>query len=206
MSRNLEELQKKIGVSMKNTNMSATTYIDPITKKKKVAAISLHQGTSLYVFLKAMQQEHADIHNHFLNVFAADPNRLSTLRREAADAMVLSLLYSAMSGRGLGKQGGFADILAIEDKSTNLHGYPRVRFYNIHTILLDIAQRIQRGFHPSFYLQFSPNFYTFKLHNEYQESGARARITKLLLDARAQKMSMAITKKYLNYLYKNSTP
>ena len=84
----------------------------------------------------------ANIHNHFLKVFAAERSISQDFRKSADDAMVLSLLYSSLSGRGLGKTSGFADLFVVEDKAVNLNGLPRVRFYNITTILNDIPSDI----------------------------------------------------------------
>lgn len=199
------DFEKLAGMNMKNTDMSKTSYFDKVKNRPMPANIQIHGGTSLLVFLMAVQQENliANIHNHFLNVFSASPIAHQALRKDAADAILLSLLYSSLSGRGLGKTEGFADILAIEDKNTKLqNGFPRVRFYSISSIITDISKRISEGVNPIKLLDFTPNFYTFRLHNIYQKSGVKMRITKLLLDARSKKIYMGISKMYLNNIYK----
>lgn len=195
---------KAVGVSMKNTDLSKAEeqYYSQEERALKYPDIKIHEGTSLYVFLLSIQKENliSNIHNHFLNIFAQPPARFGFMRREAADAMLLSLLYSGLTGRGLGKNnsvGGFADILTIEDKSSQLApGIPRVKFFNITSILDDISSNIQAN---KQYLYYSPDFYTLLLRNEEQDT-AQKRITKLLLETRNIPLSIKLQTRYLKNL------
>lgn len=191
----------EIGLSVKNTDMSQLFYTDR-KGKQKIGSISVHSGTSLYVFLLGMAKlnynsEYSNIHNHLLNVFAGN-TAPKYLRKGAERVMLLSLLYSGLSGQGLGKESGFADLLVIEDKQ-NITGtdIPRVRFYNITTILDDFASNIEQN---KRYLQYSPDFAKLKLTNRKAET-ALQRITKILLETRNINLTMAINKNYLNKLY-----
>ena len=192
---------KTIGVSMKNTDMSKDFYIDKKTGQIEQSVIKLQEGTSLYAFLLGIQKDKIikNIHNHFLNVFSQEPDKLGDIRKQASNAMILSLLYSSLSGKGLGKIEGFADILAIEDKSEKIGILPKVRFYNITSILNNIASNIEQN---KINLQYSPNFDIFTLKNDWQVT-IKKRITNLLLQARGTQLSMAINKSYLNKIYKN---
>ena len=192
---------KTIGVSMKNTDMSKDFYIDKKTNQIEQSVIKLQEGTSLYAFLLGIQKDKIikNIHNHFLNVFSQEPNKLGDIRKQASNAMILSLLYSSLSGKGLGKIEGFADILAIEDKNEKIGILPKVRFYNITSILNNIASNIEQN---KINLQYSPNFDIFTLKNDWQVT-VKKRITNLLLQARGTQLSMAINKSYLNKIYKN---
>ena len=154
---------------MKNTDLSRAEdqYFSKEENELKFPDVKIHEGTSLYAFLLSMQKEKliSNIHNHFLNIFAQPPGAFSGMRKDAEDAMLLSLLYSGLTGRGLGKISGFADILAVEDKNANLLPHvPRVRFFNITSILDDISSNIQTK---KQYLYYSPDFYTLQLRNDH---------------------------------------
>ena len=190
------------GVSMKNTDMTKE-YFENIDGEKIPTTISLHSGTSLLVFLSAMENNTNNIHNHFLNVFAQPPSAFSRLRQQAADVLLVSLLYTGLSGYGLGKTLGTADIFAIEDKGAT-NNLQRVRFYSLGQIISYVSNSHERLINS---LEFEPDFYTFVLNNKYmhgdnKQQAIKTRLTRVLDHARSIPLALSIRKNILNKLYK----
>ena len=203
---------REIGASMKATDMSKTTGILP-----NHTGISLQKGTSLYMYLVAMQarQFMPNIGNHFLNVFAQPSSVAGQLRKDANNALALSLLYSALSGAEF-KEGPLAEILMIEDTAKKLQdGYSRVRLYSIPVLLQEAMQAWGSLGGDSEIVNIAPAISSIHLSNDYigeetdnraeRKRNVQARITQILKEARSDqfKFDIYIKKDFLNRIYNN---
>lgn len=211
----LEWEGKDYGVSAKNYDMSLTEY----KKSTSPVNVHIHSGTSLYNLLYAMHVSNLgklDISNHMLNVFGQRSSTGGILRDAAMEVLVAQLLYSGLSGDMLGKDPSTnATLLMIEDKAKKLpQGIPFVRFYNISYLVDSLLER-QKLQNWDQYMYITPKLTTINL-KAYKKvndvdglskkelaTAIRARLTTVLLNARAIKLSAGIKYAALDDLYRN---
>ena len=73
-----------------------------------------------------------------MNIFAEhEDNDLTPafvkIKQEALDGLTYQLLYSALSGRGVGRTGGFADIFILNDHSDR--SGQSAKFFDVGTLI-----------------------------------------------------------------------
>lgn len=160
--------------------------------------ISLVKESPLSTFLFNMGN--VDYTNHFLNIFAAHQNIPSTFaqcRKIAEEALSYYLLWASMSGKGVGKTEGTADIFVVKDNKSK----DGVKMWDIGTLVEKI---IKKGSLDEDLL-IEPKLSTIKLTNEWEKQGyhigdnIQRRITKLLNSCHNQKMKISISPKTLQY-------
>lgn len=166
-------------LSLKNYNLSSSHPISLVTKSP-LSMFLFNIGKTDYV-------------NHFLNIFAAHENATSqfrSMRAIAEEAFAYHLLYAAMSGKNLGRDSGSADVFVVNDTSSATG----VKMYDIGTLVQNVIDKGQifSG------VDIDPALSSIYLKNEWEKNGkhigenVQRRITKLLLDTHAKKMSVAL--------------
>lgn len=193
--------KEKIGISLKNTDISS--YINKQSQSLTKDFISLQDSSSLMLYLAGIQQNYQDMGNHYLNIFAEhkeprDEKIDNTILSSAIESFKTNLLFSALSGANQLREGGQANVLAIYDKAEINH-IKQVKFFDIYKL---VTQGVQGA-------QFSPQINTIVLSNVKEEDknlskrqNASNRITKLLLAAKNQQVSVYLSKNYLMSIYK----
>lgn len=197
---------RDIGVSAKAVQLQA----DYFTKQGKQipASLSLQTGTSLYMYLMAIQRMQQGMGNHFLNVLSthADGNAPNTMRQQANYALLLTMLYSALTGDITKPHNQIAEILYIYDTSKKLSdGTPRVHFISIKDLLINISKQSQLLQEA---VSISPDISSIllqnreePLNNKTMSQAIAARITRVLEQSRNHKMSIGIKHSALrNYI------
>lgn len=200
----LEWQGKEVAVSAKAYDLSVVDFYDRKSKERIPNFIHLQDGTSLLMLLLNIEQNgYSPLGTHFLNIFAKhgkeqggpivqEEGDYSRVRKVAQDALLVGILYNALTGGLSGKMSNtFADILMIEDKSKALEkNVFKVRFYNIATIIGHIINNIETAKDDVY---ITPSLATLRLNNDWSNDNAKTRITKLLLDARQKKFSVGLT-------------
>ena len=191
------------GISMKNTNFQARGSIED--DFFTIPQIHL-QNSSLMLYLLDIQKNYENWGTHYLNIFA-DKSKTKTdnlyikMRIEANDALTLHILLASLTGSGQLREGGRANILAIEDKNSKLKsGEYRVKFFDIPTIISNYFNN-SRGWSESgsIYRQIE----NIELNNTWNpnENGELARITRLMLEARKYSINARLLTEYLRNIY-----
>ena len=193
---------KVLGVSAKSYDLSVDNIYDKDLQQVIPNYIHLHSGTSLLMFLLGMEQNvYSPIGTHMLNIFAQhadikeDMSAYSAMRSRAEQALLISMLYSSLSGDLLGKsRDTFANVLMIEDKSKTLApNLFKVRFYDVSTI---VNRVLQNNHQQASYIFIKPALKSMTLANT-KELSTKARITKVLLEARQIKFTVGLQMKGL---------
>lgn len=185
-----------IGASIKNIDMSVPNF-----------DITLVSGSPLLYFLMGMGDNKTA--THYLNILAdheIDDDRtaeFNLLRKVGIEGLSYHILYSALSGRGSGRTGGFADIFILNDNSKKKNS---AKFYDVGTLISGIVktqslESVQIKTSEGKMLQ------NLRLYNEiisavnvsstkYIKTGVliQRRLTALLLDAHQQKITVALSK------------
>lgn len=183
---------QSIGASIKNYNMSIPNFDD----------IHLVQGSPLIYFLMGMKDNKTA--THFLNIFAEhEDNDLQSafinLKSTAAEGLTYQLLYSALSGRGVGRTGGFADLFILNDHSSK---GATAKFYDVGTLINAIVSynklesvniKIDNKNLMSFYLS-NPMTYVGKGYSKSTGEAIQRRLTALLHDAHKKKVYVSLNK------------
>ena len=194
----------RMDISMKSTDLSKTKYWDSTNDQSQLSFIGLQSSTSLLLYLAGIEKMTSGLGTHYLNILAEhNDNEFGTLRYSALESLEISLLYSALTGNLQNRIGGFnANVLAIRDKAL-APGVNRVKFFDMSNI---IEKVIQKGSADN--IVFSPSLATIRLKNDkyIAEEGeknavrkaAHRRAAQVLIEARTQVVSVAITKQFLN--------
>ena len=171
--------QEGIALSIKNYNLNSQHPISLVTK------------SPLSSFLFNMGN--VDYTNHYLNIFAAHknaPSAFRNMRTIAEESLSYYLLYAAMSGRGVGKKEGFADVFVVNDNSNKTD----VKIYDIGKLVTNIVQRADALGS----IQIDPSLSTINILNSFETKGKnignniQRRLTKLIANTRAIKISVAL--------------
>lgn len=174
--------QKSAALSIKNYNLGSGH------------PISLVKESPLSIFLFNMGN--VDYTNHFLNIFAhLLPNATYRKYRSIAeDSLAYYLLWSAMSGKGVGKTEGTADIFVVKD-SRKKEG---VKIWDIGALVDKIIQRgnLQQD------LIIDESLSKLKLNNTWVRgnnigANVQQRISKLLINCHAHKLTVHISPQVL---------
>ena len=199
-----------IGVSSKAIDLSKTGY----TNKKGEyipAQVTLQSGTNLLAYLLKAQEIIDKTGTHFLNAYAT-----GSLTDEADKALTIFLVYTALTGDILKKEGN-AGLLYIYDTSNKLpDGSNRVHFFSIGSII----QSLLKNENPEDVVLFSPSLQSISQElqkaneevdpkdwelEEKSKIGAAisARHTKVLGEARLTILSIALTNDHIRSLINN---
>lgn len=174
---------KDIGISAKNVNMNNFHYIHVLS------------GSSL---LYMLQDINADFVNHFLNLYAqhgknrdgssSAPYDLQLNARKSAilQEVKLILLYKAMTGDTNGRSS--ANLFVVNDAATG-----KVRVIDMYTLLENVSKENIQG------IQFNGKTFNEKIKfaNVWNQSSPQQRISGLLLDVHAQKVTASLNPKFL---------
>lgn len=206
---------KTYGLSLKNTDFLAD--LNSQVKEDWGNFIDIQEGSPLLLYLAGMNNYGPGISNHYLNIFTEhedlEGSNNSTenifkkqnvidkgLRESAFDSFKVAVLYSALTGRQQTRKGGEADILAIYDKGTIAKGVPRVRLFDMSSIIDAAvgqgADQIARFDMPKEERGFLKN--TKENSADSKRENQNIRITKVLLEAKRRHISVYISKYYLN--------
>lgn len=204
-----------IGVSMKNTDLSAIERFEQKIQANVPATIHL-QNSSLLLYLGAIELESSGLGTHYLQILSQQKGYTSknsgvpiqNMRRSANKALALYILWSAMTGRGQARGDGaeFADILAVYDKASNngQKNFRRIKLFSMRELLhkLITPQAIEE------YVHFSPSILTNQLllNNRWvsetedtdSKEASDIRILALLAEARSKTIEVSLAKKFLN--------
>lgn len=174
---------KDIGISAKNVNMNNFHYIHVLS------------GSSL---LYMLQDIDADFVNHFLNLYAqhgknrdgssSAPYDLQLNARKSAilQEVKLILLYKAMTGDTNGRSS--ANLFVVNDAATG-----KVRVIDMYTLLEKVSKENIQG------IQFNGKTFNEKIRfaNIWNQGSPQQRISGLLLDVHAQKVTASLNPKFL---------
>lgn len=174
---------KDIGISAKNVNMNNFHYIHVLS------------GSSL---LYMLQDIDADFVNHFLNLYAQhgknrDGSSLASydLQLNARKSAILQevkliLLYKAMTGDTNGRSS--ANLFVVNDAATG-----KVRVIDMYTLLEKVSKENIQG------IQFNGKTFNEKIRfaNVWNQGSPQQRISGLLLDVHAQKVTASLNPKFL---------
>lgn len=190
----------------KEYGISAKNYADIFYSKNNfIKKMSLSSGSPLITHLLGANSLHSKASRHFLNILAyhTDSNvkgkGFKALREVGIDTLLLTILWQAATGKGVGKEKGFAEILAWNDNKTGT-----VRFFDINTILSNIENKNKSS-------MVSPNLSTLNLNNRkiYSKSGMsdaiKQRLSNVLQDAHAKKIKAGIPMEFLKTIPHAST-
>lgn len=155
--------------------------------------ISLVTGSPLSTFLFNLGD--INLTNHFLNIFTTHPQIESSFnrcRKIAEESLAYSLLWSAMSGKGVGKTEGFADIFVVKNNKSKDN---TVKMWDIGSLINSIIKdkaNLEKN------LIINPKLENLWIENEWEGGptpGAllQKRIAKLLLYTHMEKMSVSIS-------------
>ena len=170
---------KGAALSIKNYNLSSSHPIHLVTKSP-LSSFLFNIGRVDYI-------------NHYLNILANHKNEPSTFklfRGVAEEGMGYYILYAAMSGRGVGKTQGMADVFVVNDNS-KANG---VKMYDIGGLVNNI---ISKGKFKN-QVTITPALSDIKLVNNFVKNGKNVgdniqrRLTYLLASVRAQKISASL--------------
>ena len=118
-----------IGASIKNYNMSNPNF-----------DIHIVNGTPLLPFLMGLKNN--SMATHYLNILAdhkdAAASGFTTAKTIGAEGLTYGFLYFALSGRGSGRQGGFADIFILNDNSDTTGN--SARFFDVGNLIDNIIK------------------------------------------------------------------
>jgi hypothetical protein len=168
-----------IPLSIKNYNLSSQHPISLVTKSP-LSSFLFNLGNTDYT-------------NHFLNIFAAHkstPSSFRNMRVLAEESLAYSLLWSAMSGRGVGKKEGFADVFVVNDNSKK----GDVKIYDIGKLVNNVINRSNA----LKVIDIDPTLSSISIMNNFETAGKsigdniQRRLTKLIANTRAIKMSVKL--------------
>lgn len=161
--------------------------------------ISLVTNSPLSTFLYNMGD--VNITNHFLNIFAAHndivPSTFSSCKKIAEISLSYYLLWAAMSGKGVGKTQGTADIFVVKNNKVK----DGVKMWDIGLLVDKIIQKNNLETD----LIIEPRLSLLQLSNNYEKGGTsigdnvQRRISRLLISCHEQKMKVSISPKTLQY-------
>ena len=178
--------KKQAALSIKNYNLFSGR------------SISLVGASPLSTFLFNMGN--TDWTNHFLNIFAIHPTTTSEFRQcrnIANEAFGYYLLWVAMTGQGVGKKEGFADILVVNNNATK----DEVKMWDMGSLINKIIDKsnIKND------LVTDPFISAIEIENAWEDGGKtrgqqiQMRLTKVLLKTHAIKISAGIHPRVLEY-------
>ena len=177
---------KKAALSIKNYNLFSGH------------SVSLVGASPLSTFLFNMGN--TDWTNHFLNIFTIHPTITSDFRQcrnIANEAFGYYLLWAAMTGQGVGKKEGFADILVVNNNATK----DEVKMWDMGSLIKKIIDKsnIKND------LITDPFISAIEIENAWEDGGKKRgqqiqmRLTKVLLKTHAIKISAGIHPRVLQY-------
>lgn len=197
---------EKYGISMKNTNLLAPIDIDAELSEHQIPHVAL-QTSSLALYLMAIEANDEALGTHYLNILATHSDidsKYKDMRKQANKSLTLYILYSTLTGEGQLRSQSKVNIFAIYDKAKR-NGEYRVKFYDIASLILNIAQ--MEDFEKMNFLY--PKIPDIKLNNDYEEAlddkvnGVAVRRAKVLLEARTANIAAYLTNDFLQNIYKN---
>lgn len=184
---------QKYGISMKNTDLSKV-YFKDANGKIRESTINI-QDSSLLLYLLGIEQKTPMLGTQYLNVLAEhssrhdDDTEYYATRQAANKALTMYIIYSALTGQGQLRQGGNANILAIQDKNNKLpSGINRVRFFDMAKIVRDMTATTDNDVYKTIAKINLKNDY---VDGEYSEAIPK-RLTRLLMDARNETIAVAL--------------
>lgn len=174
--------------------ISVKSYIRKTDKK-----IHLHANSPLTTLLFGEDNINKNIGAHYLNILAEHPqdfkhSNFSIIRQEGLEALILTMLYQAASGKGLGKTSGFAEILTWNDPKDG-----SIKFFDINSL---IAQLADENLFSLANKITKPSLATLKLANPYiknnnMNEAIMTRLSRVYADAKAKKISIMIPQSLL---------
>ncbi len=162
---------KTLNISAKNVNLESN-WIHIVSK-----------SSLLYL----LQDEDGQFVNHFLNIYAThrrvgSQSSLTASRSAMLEEIKLILLYKALTGDTYGKKA--ANLFIVNDNRTGT-----VKVYTISGIIEKAASSSIKGVQAN-----GKTFNTsFRLKNSWSDESAQDRISKLLADAHAKKISVSLS-------------
>lgn len=201
----------KYFLSESSQKMDASFVYESSNGRQKAAALSiknynLHSGHNISLVTNSplstflFNIDNTNYINHFLNILAwhkETPDNLKTMRKVAELGLGYSILYSAASGRGVGKTFGFADVLVVNDTSSK----GDVKMYDIGTLINNLVSDANIF---KQYAKITPDLSTIKLLNNFISrspnigENIQIRLTYLLADVRNFKISASLNPSFLN--------
>ena len=174
------EQLKTIGLNIKNYNLYTSKSLALVTK------------SPLSTFLFNIGD--VDITNHFLNILATHPQYPSAFKKSreiAQKALGYYLLWAALTGRGVGKDEGFADVFVVNNNKDK-NG---VRVFDINLLIQNVMEKSPQS------LILEPS--EFKLKNTFVKgnnigASIQSRLTNLIASTHAQKISVSLAPSALN--------
>lgn len=213
----------KIGVSMKNTDMSVIEHFEKGMETPQLSSITLQRGTDLGTYLAGIEAEESQLGNHYLQILSKQRgyqsnkkymHEIQTMRQAANESLSLFLVWSAATGEGQGRGANeqMAQVIAIHDKARPANDtFRRVRFYSIRSLLLKLLEQSANkagGMSTAFEGQvvIKPSLFGSNglvLWNDYQGNGphekaAQVRSFKVAANARTKNMYVGLTKVFFN--------
>lgn len=178
----LEWKDKNLGISAKNYNLERY-YVHVLS------------GSSLLYMLQDLD---SDFVNHFLNLYAAhgklegqksvsaDNAKLAAMKGGILPEIKLILLYKGLTGDTNGRSS--ANLFIINDSSKG-----KVKVFDMYKLISQIGTQTIRGIK----LNDKTLDEKIKFRNDWEMGSPQQRISKLLLDVHARKVSVAIETKFL---------
>lgn len=177
----LEWKDKNLGISAKNYNLDRY-YVHVLS------------GSSLLYMLQDLD---SDFVNHFLNLYAAhgklegqkvgaDNARLATMKSGILPEIKLILLYKGLTGDTNGRSA--ANLFIINNSSKG-----KVKVLDMYKIISKAGAQMIKGIK----LNDKTLDEKIKFKNDWEEGSPQQRISKLLLDVHARKVSVAIGTEFL---------
>ena len=171
---------KTVGLNIKNYNLYSSK------------ALKLVSGSPLSTFLFNIGD--VDITNHYLNILATHPTYPAEFKRSkeiALNSLSYYLLWAAITGQGVGKTEGFADVFVVNNNKDK-NG---VRVFDINKLINNVMTKSPQS------IILEPN--NFKLKNTFvkgKNTGAsvQSRLTNLIASTHAQKISVSLAPSALN--------
>lgn len=173
---------KEVGISLKNYNLSNNPFIHLVS------------GSPLLTFLIGMgNTERA---THILNILAEheDDNYFyfQKVRKIGLQGLAYYILAAAATGRGVGRAGGFAEIIGLNDRTSK----GGTVFYSIRTLLKNIAKIGDPGLK---LINIEPKLDSIKLTNDKVDINNKSlnmlrqiRIVRLIAETHAVKISASL--------------
>lgn len=171
---------KAIGLNIKNYNLFSSR------------ALSLVTNSPLSHFL--FNISNVDTINHFLNILATHPTYPATFKKAsiiAQEALGYYLLWAALTGQGVGKTEGFADVFVVNNNKDK-YG---VRVFDINQLIQNVMEKSPK----SLIIEPTP----LRLKNTFVKgvnpgASIQFRLTNLIADAHAKKISVSLPPQALN--------
>ena len=182
-----------VGASIKNYDMSNPNFNIHIVNK-----------TPLLPFLMGLNNN--AMATHYLNILAdhkdASVNGFNAAKSLGAEGLTYGFLYFALSGKGAGRQGGFADIFILNDNS-NRTGHS-ARFFDVGTLINSILKLKKLDSVKINNTDALAYWQSVKLNNDFienkgkQGASIQSRLSNLIIATHKEKLTLSLSKDIFN--------